>query len=263
MKAIAIIFLTLLLSTGYSQDLSEYQKEVFQNRKGSLPYRILYPASFDSLSTYPLLIFLHGAYEKGTDNEAQLSIGGRYFLREENRKNFPAIILFPQCPENDSWAYFDTKLDSSTGLAKDWDFPFRKEPTTTTGLVKTLLDSLLSHHFIDSSRIYVGGLSQGGMGVFDMVARYPDLFAAAFPICGAGKISTAKDFATKVSLWIFHGADDEVVPPYFSRDFYRRLTKLNADVKYSEYPGVHHNSWVNAFAEKDLLTWLFSKTKKR
>jgi predicted peptidase len=263
MKAGIIICLTLLFSTAYSQDFGEYRKEVFHTRKGDLPYRVLYPGSFDSSATYPLLIFLHGAFEKGADNEAQLNIGGRYFLREENRKNFPAIILFPQCPENDSWAYFDTKLDSSTGLVKEWDFPFRKEPTHITGLLKGLLDSLLGNHFIDKSRIYIGGLSQGGMGVFDMVARYPDIFAAAFPICGAGKISTAKDFATKVSLWIFHGDADEIVPAYFSRDFYKRLSKLNADVKYSEYPGVHHNSWVNAFAEKDLLSWLFSKSKKR
>ncbi|MDP4261923.1 MAG: PHB depolymerase family esterase [Bacteroidota bacterium] len=263
MRILIVFFLIWPIVPAHSQDFSEYQKEVFYSDKGSLPYRVLYPVSFDSSSAYPLLIFLHGAFEKGTDNEAQLNIGGRYFLRDENRKNFPAIVLFPQCPEDDSWAYFDTKIDSSTGLAKEWDFPFRKKPTTITGLVKELLDSLLIHHFIDKSRIYIGGLSQGGMGVFDMIARYPDLFAAAFPICGAGKINTAKDFATKVSLWIFHGAADEIVPPYFSRNFYKKLTQLNADVKYSEYPGVHHNSWVNAFAEKDLLAWLFSKSKKR
>jgi len=184
-------------------------------------------------------------------------------LREENRKNFPAIVLFPQSPADDSWAYFETKLDSSTGLAKEWHFPFRKEPTIISGLLKSLLDSLLTLHFVDASRIYIGGLSQGGMGVYDMVARYPEIFAAAFPICGAGKINTAKNFAGKVSLWIFHGSEDEIVPAYFSRDFYKRLSKLNADVKYSEYPGVHHNSWVNAFAEKEFLSWLFSKSKKR
>ncbi len=261
------IFLTsifiIIFSILHSQDLSEYKKEIFTNSEGRLPYCILYPQVFNADSSYPLLIFLHGAFEKGTDNESQLNIGGHYFLREENRKNFPAIILFPQCPADDSWAYFDTKLDSSTGLAKEWDFPFRKEPTNIASVLKSLLDSLLMKNFIDQSRIYIGGLSQGGMGVFDMVARYPDIFAAAFPICGAGRISTAKNFATTVSLWIFHGADDEIVPVYFSRDYYKRLKKLNGDVKYSEYPGVHHNSWVNAFGEKDLLPWLFSKSKKK
>lgn len=263
MRIITLVFAIFHFLVVQSQNFSEYHKEVFSTGKGYLPYRILYPVSFDSSATYPLIIFLHGSFEKGTDNEAQLNIGGRYFLREENRKNFPAIVLFPQCPESGGWAWFDAKLDSSTGLAKDWFFPFRKEPTTITGLLKGLLDSLLTHHFIDNSRIYIGGLSQGGMGVYDMLARYPQLFAAAFPICGAGKVNTAKNFAAKVSLWIFHGSEDEIVPAYFSRNFYKRLSRLNADVKYSEYPGVHHNSWVNAFAERELLSWLFSKTKKR
>jgi predicted peptidase len=263
MKIIFTGFSIFLFSILYPQDFSGYHKEVFTTDKGNLPYRILYPPSFDTSAVYPLLIFLHGAFEKGTDNEAQLSIGGRYFLREENRKNFPAIILFPQCPLDDSWAYFETRIDSLTGLAKEWNFPFRREPTAITGLLKQLLDTMLAKNFVDKSRIYIGGLSQGGMGVYDMIARYPDIFAAAFPICGAGKISTAKEFANKVSLWIFHGADDEIVPDYFSRDFYKKLSKLNADIKYSEYPGVHHNSWINAFAEKDLLTWLFSRSKKK
>ena len=263
MKKVLLILFISFVSSVNSQDLIEYKKEVFISEKGQLPYRILFPTSFDSTKSYPLLIFLHGAFEKGTDNEAQLRIGGRYFLKEENRINFPAIVLFPQCPETDSWAWFDTKVDSATGLAKSWDFPFRKEPTAITGILKKLLDSLLSIRFVDKSRIYIGGLSQGGMGVYDMIARYPDIFAAAFSICGAGKVSTAKEFAGKVALWIFHGADDEIVPVRFSRDYYKKLIKLNADVKYSEYPGVHHNSWVNAFAERELLPWLFTKTKKQ
>jgi predicted peptidase len=263
MKNVFAILLLFCSLAATAQDFTEYKKEVFKSGKGELPYRILYPASFDSTKKYPLLIFLHGAFEKGTDNEAQLRIGGRFFLKEDSRKNFPAIVLFPQCPETDSWAWFDTKIDSATGLAKSWDFPFRKEPTAITALLKQLLDSLLSIHFVDKSRIYIGGLSQGGMGVYDMIARYPDMFAAAFPICGAGKISTSKEFAGKVAVWIFHGADDEIVPVRFSRDYYKRLIKLNADVKYSEYPGVHHNSWVNAFAEKELLSWVFTKTKKQ
>jgi len=263
MKKTLIIIFTCIFSSAYSQYPGEFKKEIFISGKGSLPYRILYPSSFDSTARYPLLIFLHGAFEKGTDNESQLRIGGKYFLREENRKSFPAIVLFPQCPETDSWAWFDTKVDSTSGLAISWDFPFRKEPTAITGLLKKLLDSLMSIPLIDRSRIYIGGLSQGAMGVYDLIARYPDVFAAAFPICGAGKVSTAKEFAGEVAVWIFHGADDEIVPVHFSRDFYKRLTKLNADVKYSEYPGVHHNSWVNAFAEKELLPWVFTRSKKQ
>ena len=258
-------FLLLLVTTGVgsnAQDLSVYQSAYYISNEGRLPYRILYPLNFDSIRSYPMIVFLHGAFGKGIDNNLQLNIGGQYFLREENRKDFPAFVIFPQCPLDDSWAYFEAKIDSATGLAKQWVFPFLKNPTAPTALLKKILDSLLALSFIDKSRIYIGGLSQGGMGVYDLVARYPETFAAAFPICGAGRVSTAKNFAGKTSLWIFHGDKDNIVPVYFSRNYYRRLKKLGADVKYTEYPGAFHNSWINVFAEKDLLPWLFSKSKK-
>lgn len=244
------------------QDLPAYEFASFSNHDGLLEYRILYPETFDTTRAYPVVIFLHGAYERGADNISQLRIGGEYFLRAENRKNFPAIIIFPQCPATQIWVDFETQLDSATGLATRWHFPFRKKPATPALLLKGLLDSLVTRPFVDAKRVYIGGLSQGGMGVFDMIARYPDLFAAAFPICGAGLTSTAKNFAGKVAVWIFHGEKDEIVPPRFSRDYFRRLQKLNSDVKYTEYPGVHHNSWVNTFKEPELLSWLFSKSKK-
>jgi predicted peptidase len=262
MKKYFLLILLTITVVCEAQELSAYRSAFFMSNEGILPYRILDPSGFDSTGSYPVIIFLHGAFEKGTDNNLQLDIGGRFFLREENRKNFPAFVIFPQCPQNDSWVYFDTKIDSATGLAREWNFPFLKKPTTPTALLKKLLDSLITLSFIDKNRIYIGGLSQGGMGVYDILARYPEIFAAAFPICGAGKFNTAKNFAGRTSLWIFHGDKDNIVPVYFSRDYYNRLKKLGADVKYSEYPGIFHNSWVNAFAEKDLLPWLFSKSKK-
>jgi len=260
---IVFCFLSVVLLIGaHAQDLSEFNKEVFDQQGQVLPYRILYPVSFNRTQKYPVIIFLHGAFEKGNDNESQLEIGGRYFLADSNRRRFPAVVVFPQCPVNDLWAYFDTELDS-LGRVKRAIFPFRKEPTAVSFLLKQLLDSLRTLPFVDTNRIYIGGLSQGGMGVFDMVARYPQIFAAAFPICGAGKTATANRFAKQTAMWIFHGADDDVVPVYFSRQFYHKLKRLGADVRYSEYPGVKHNSWVNAFREPDLLSWLFAKSKSK
>lgn len=253
-----VLFLSCWCAYATGQDPGEYKAGVFSKGEQTLPYRLLFPASFDSSARYPLVIFLHGAFEKGSDNQMQLRIGGRYFLQPQYRDSFPAFVLFPQCPPEDSWAYFETTIDSATGLVKDWDFPFRRSPTKVTALLKSLLDSLLTGPNIDRGRIYIGGLSQGGMGVFDMVARYPGLFAAGFSICGAGRIATARQFARQVPMWIFHGEKDDIVPPRFSREFYKQLQKQGGIVKYTEYPGVFHNSWVNAFAEKDLLPWLFS-----
>lgn len=208
-----------------------------------------------------LLFFLHGAFEKGFDNEAQLNIGGRFFLRDSIRKNYPAYVLFPQCPEKDQWAYFETKTNPANGNVTEVIFPFHKIPTEVASVLMRLVDSLQYADKIDLSRIYIGGISQGGMGVLDLIARYPQTFAAAFSVCGAGNVSTAKQFAGKTALWLFHGDADDVVPVGFSRNYFKRLQKLKADVLYSEYPGVKHNSWINAFSEPGLMYWLFSKIK--
>lgn len=106
----------------------------------------------------------------------------------------------------------------------------------------------------------MGGLSMGGMGTFEIVRRNPHLFAAAFPICGGGDTATVRQLI-KVKWWVFHGAADEVVPPVYSQKMVDALKQVNADVKFSLYPGVNHNSWDNAFAEPTLLAWLFSKSK--
>lgn len=225
-----------------------------------MPYRILFPKNFNTASSYPLVIFLHGAFEKGNDNEAQLNIGGRYFLRDKNRDSFPAIVIFPQCPPDDSWAYFDTETDSSSQQVK-LIFPFKRQPTEISKVLMRLIDSLIHLSFVNSRKIYIGGLSQGAMGVLDLAARYPDIFTAGLSMCGAGDATTVKKFAGKVALWLFHGSKDDVLPVSFSREYYKKLRKENADVRYSEYENVLHNCWVNAFNEPDLLSWLFSKSR--
>ena len=243
-------------------DFTPYEKYAFQSGEQTLPYRLLRPVNTDTSKRFPLVIFLHGAFEKGTDNEAQLGIGGRFFLRDSVRNRYPTFVLFPQCPETDSWAYFDNTMNLTTGQAENWKFPFRKQPTGIAGALKNLIDSLVQQDKVDTKRIYIAGLSQGGMGVLDMIARYPDTFAAGISICGAGNVTTVKQFNDKVALWLFHGEKDDVVPASFSRSYYKKLQKQNGDVRYTEYPQTGHNSWVKAFAEPDFLMWLFSKQKK-
>lgn len=259
-----MVSIWLLLFTGLltrAQDLSAYQKNIFTDHGAELPYRLLSPER-DSGKKFPLVIFLHGAYERGNDNEAQLNIGGRFFLRDSIRQKYAAYVLFPQCPANDTWAYFENQIDFTTGFAKNWNFPFRKEPTVVTGLLKKLIDQIIASGKIDLSKIYIAGLSQGGMGVLDLIARYPEIFAAGISICGAGEPTTSKLFSGKVALWLFHGDQDPVVPKEFSQQFYKRLKRTGAVVRYSEYAGVEHNSWVNAFKEPELMNWLFRQMKK-
>ena len=102
----------------------------------------------------------------------------------------------------------------------------------------------------------------GGLGTFESVYRYPDIYAAALPICGGGDVNHCDKRVTKTGFWVFHGAADAVVDPQLSRDMVEKLKSLKAEVKYSEYPGVNHDSWKNAFAEPDYLSWMLSHKKK-
>lgn len=251
------IFLPLLL---FSQ--SGYQKQSFSRQGQTLQYRILYPEQYNKNKAYPVLTFLHGSGERGSDNEAQLLHGGSLFEREDIRKRFPAIIIFPQCPKDSTWRRATARPDntSPTGFARNLSFPSR--PTGPALLVKLLLDSLVKTKVADANRMYIGGLSLGGFGTFDMIERYPDFFAAALSICGGGDTVMAERFANKISVWLFHGDSDKSVDVKHSREYYNALKKRGADVRYTEYPGVGHNSWDNALEEKDLVPWVFSKSRR-
>jgi len=262
--------LTVLLTVQFSclyagaqtnPDFSAYSYETFIHNGDTLRYRMFEPEGYDSQKPYPLIVFLHGSGERGTDNAAQLLHGGSLFLKDSLRQRFPTFVIFPQCPPDSMWASMKVTRDS-TGKAIKREFSDGTDRQSTPGLlVKLLVDSLVKTEKVNSKQVYLGGLSLGGIGTYDMLARYPKMWAAAFPICGIGNVNTAVKFA-KVPIWIFHGGADNVVPVSGSRDYVEALKKLKADVKYSEYPGVGHNSWDNAFAEPDLLPWLFSHKKK-
>ena len=118
----------------------------------------------------------------------------------------------------------------------------------------------MKEYRIEKKQVYVGGLSMGGMGTFEMVKRNPKVFAAAIPICGGGNTAWVNQLK-KSKWWIFHGAKDDVVPPYLSQQMADALKANGASVKFTLYPNANHNSWDAAFAEPDLLTWLFSQKK--
>jgi len=250
----------LLNKKAVDHALDIYEKKEFKYADGQvLPYRILYPENYDKNKKYPLLLLLHGAGERGKDNEKQLTHGSKLFITAENRKNFPAIVVFPQCPEESFWAV--TKIDRTTTPFKI-EFDYTAEPNWPLAAANALVKKLSNEEGVDKSRVYISGLSMGGMGTFESVYRYPDLYAAALPICGGGDVSHYDKRVAKVPFWVFHGAVDAVVNPQLSRDMVEKLKSLKAEVKYTEYPGVNHNSWENAFAEKDYLSWMLQHKKK-
>ena len=253
------LLLTICCSPFFSfaqADLSLYESKVYEGKSGKkLPYRILFPKKYKPKKSYPLVLFLHGAGERGGDNELQLVHGAKLFLQKKNRRKYKSIVVFPQCSEKSYWAHMDPKKDNSRS------FPDIKKPTQPLGLTIELLQSLIENESVDENRIYVMGLSMGGMGTFEILSRLPDTFAGAIPICGGGNLKLAENYAKKTNLWIFHGGKDDVVFPEYSRNMYKRLSDLGANVKYTEYPEANHNSWDPAFAEPKFLKWLFSNRK--
>ena len=256
-----LVLIGFLLSSfaSHSQE-SEFIPSYHSFGKGDLlPFNILYPSTFSKEEKYPLVLFLHGAGERGNDNKKQLAHGSKLFLDAENRKEFPAIVIFPQCPEDDFWSNVKKFRDEND--RRQFEFKVAGKPTKALNGAMSLMDSLVRLPFIDVNRLYVAGLSMGGMGTFEIVSRRPDLFAAAMPICGGGNPKSVKRYAEKVPFWVFHGAKDDVVRPQYSETMVEALKDRGGDVTFTLYPEANHNSWDPAFAEPGFLSWMFSKTK--
>jgi predicted peptidase len=251
-------FLLLLLnfSIAFGQ---VYEAKFFENQEDTLPYRILLPKDYNPQNAYPLLIVLHGAGERGNDNEAQLVHGSYLFQTEQFRAKYPAIVVFPQCPKDSYWA--NVERDYNVSLEKKYNYAKSLPKNHQLEMVEALMTFLETNYRIDPNRRYLGGLSMGGMGTFELVSRNPDYFAAAFPICGGANPNWAS-LLQKTPLWIFHGEQDDVVWAEHSKRMFRALKELDAPVKLTLYPEVKHDSWHNAFADPDLFQWLFSFQKK-
>jgi predicted peptidase len=190
---------------------------------------------------------LHGSGERGDDNEAQLKWGVMNFASDEVMKMHPSIVIAPQCPGNMTWANLSQQ-----------DIKLEPQPTQPMKLLMGLIEQLKQQMPVDTSRIYITGLSMGGYGTYDAIMRYPDLFAAAVPVCGGGDITKAGAIA-HIPLWIFHGALDGAVNPALSRNMVEALTNAGAHPGYTQYPEVGHFSWIAAYSDPMMMEWLFSQ----
>ena len=248
-----VLFWTLF---GVVYGQNEFEKKVYVTASNdSLNYRLLRPEVEQEGEKYPLVLFLHGSGERGSDNEKQLFHGSQMWLNPVNRENYPAFVLVPQCPESGYWAY----TDRPSSFEPD-KMPFDVPLSSVFRTLKELIDTYLAMPQVDKKRVYVIGLSMGAMGTYDLAIRYPEIFAAAIPICGTvnpTRLSAAKD----VKFRIFHGDADTVVPVSGSRQAYKALKAAGADIEYIEFPGVTHGSWNPAFTQPDFMSWLFSQKK--
>lgn len=240
------------MTESFAADVAEsFEARVYKDKQGELPYRLLKPANYDANKSYPLVLFLHGAGERGSDNKSQLVHGMKDFLSESNRNERPCFVVAPQCPKNEKWVDVDWSRDSH-------DTP--KEPSDEMTRCFEVLKQLQSEFSVDADRIYITGLSMGGYGTWDAIARRPDYFAAAAPICGGGDPKDAEKIA-KLPIWVFHGDADGAVKVSRSRDMVAAIKKAGGDPKYTEYPGVGHNSWSRTYANPEFHKWLFSQKR--
>lgn len=257
-EIILVLFIFFLINPANGQDFSKYEKHLYINKGDTLPYRLLLPENYNPGKEYPMILFLHGSGERGNNNEAQLVHGGELFLRDINRQKFPAIVVFPQCSQNDSWINLTDTLDAAG--KRDFVFNTAVKPTRAMHIVEKLIKYLIFQYPITKRQLYVGGLSLGGMGTYDIVRLHPKLFVAAFPICGAADVSIVPKLK-KVNWWIFHGGKDGNVNPKYSIAMAAAIKQSNIPVKLTIYPDAGHNCWDNVFAEPGLMEWLFSNKK--
>jgi predicted peptidase len=245
-----VVFLFLLFCSKSVQ--AQFEEHIFDLGGESMPYLLMKPLGFDSTKSFPLVLFLHGSGERGNDNKRTLTHIESLLTADSNRTAFPAFVLVPQCDTGHRWVEVDWKSVSHTQPA---------EPSKYMRLSIELINEIESNFPIDPKRIYVTGLSMGGFGSWDIIARLPNKFAAAAPVCGGGDVETAM-LIKQIPIWIFHGSNDKVVKASRSNDMYEALKKVGGKVKYSEFKDVGHDSWKPAYAEPAFLKWMFGQMKE-
>ncbi len=185
---------------------------------------------------WPLILFLHGAGERG-DDLSQVAIHGPPKLVAKKGQALPFVIVSPQCPKDEWW---NNKLQTAT--------------------LESLLDDVVSRYRIDTRRIYITGLSMGGFGTWTLAAAHPDQFAAIAPICGGGNPADAARIA-HLPAWVFHGAKDEAVPLSRSQEMVKALRKAGGKPKFTVYPDAGHDSWTAAYSNPALYQWFLQHSR--
>jgi len=221
-------------------------------------YQVYLPPDWNKKQAWPVILFLHGAGERGDDGVTQTQVGLGGGIRTHIDR-WPAIVVMPQC-RKDTWWSSDAKMEAQAFAA---------------------LEKSMKEFHGDPSRVYLSGLSMGGYGSWAYATKHPGKFAAMIVICGGVKVPESirnrfpnviesadpyTDVAAKIGktpVWIFHGDADVAVPVLESRKMNDALKAAGGDVRYTEYPGVNHNSWDKAYGETDLPKWLFAQTLKK
>lgn len=204
-------------------------------RSLTLRYLVSLPDGFDGSKNYPMIVFLHGAGERGDDIErVKINALPKYISQG---KKYPAVILCPQCPDNAVWGNIAFEL-------------------------KELIDWAAGEYHADKSRISLTGLSMGGFGTWEMAQLFPESFSAIAPVCGGGmtwRCGALKDTPVRA----FHGALDEVVPLSYSAGMADAVNACGGHAELTVFQGDGHNSWDSAYLRTDVTDWLIKAKRGR
>lgn len=219
------------METKSPQQKEHFKKDIVMSV--DINYLLYLPKDYNSAGNpFPLIVFLHGAGERG-DNLDQLKVHGIPKILETDG-NFPFVVVSPQCPANTTWA-------------------------VQMEVLKALIDYIKAEYNIDTSRVYLTGLSMGGYGAWLMAEQYPQLFAAIAPVCGGGEKWLAGNL--DMPIWAFHGAKDDVVPLQKSQEMVDAVKKAGGNVQFTVYPELGHNCWTATYENKELYKW-FLRNKR-
>jgi predicted peptidase len=214
-------------------------------------YRWSAPTNPEPGKTYPLVLFLHGSGERGSDNTAQLRHGVMPILKAAEKLGQPCFLIAPQCPEERLWSPIDPEGKKLTAADR---------PNEILDPIVALINDTLARCPVDPSSLYVTGISMGGFGVWDLLGRMPGKIAAAVPICGGGDPSLAARFKD-VPIHAFHGELDSAVPVAATREMIAALEKAGGKPKVTIYPGVDHVCWIETYDDPELYRWIFAQRK--
>jgi predicted peptidase len=234
MKSVVIAAILLAAPYALAADppVGQHPAKLDSQIKVSLDYLLYLPEDYAAGEQWPLLLFLHGAGERGTDLEL-VTVHGPPKLIAKQGKKFPCIVVSPQCP-----------------LERWW------EPLELVALI----DELCGKYKVDRDRIYCTGLSMGGFGTWALAARIPDRLAAIAPICGGGEAYWAKMYKD-LPIWAFHGAKDEGVPPARSEQMVEAVKKAGGNARLTVYPEAEHDSWTQTYENPEFYEWLFAQKR--